>query len=40
VLFVEHKFDEAVGEYREALRLAPDSGAIKNRLRALGVPTN
>jgi hypothetical protein len=32
--------DEAVAEYREALRLAPDSAAIKNRLRALGAPGN
>ena len=39
-LLVKHKFDEAVAEYREALRLAPDSVVIKNRLRALGVPTN
>ena len=39
-LFVEHKLDEAVAEYREALRLAPDSVVLKDRLHALGVPTN
>jgi tetratricopeptide (TPR) repeat protein len=39
-LVLEYKFDEAAREYREALRLEPDSVDIKNRLRALGVPTN
>jgi predicted negative regulator of RcsB-dependent stress response len=39
-LFVEHKFAEAVAEYREALRLKPDSTVVKNRLHALGLPTN
>jgi hypothetical protein len=37
---VEHKFAEAVAEYREALRLKPDSTVVKNRLHALGLPTN
>ena len=38
-LFVEHKLNEAIAEYQKALVLDPNSAAIKNRLRALGVPS-